>query len=131
MNTAGLLSSDQAIRHLCMLQCRVLHSRDLQYFTWSCSDDEFSVATLQYVVFNLEWVQIALQRLLLLCATVGCKGQCWCRWIQEHLDAEQQLKFHFFNTFFFKKLTEKSAPKKPTPTSIQALGELGTIHWCL
>ncbi|KAL3148578.1 hypothetical protein ABBQ38_014010 [Trebouxia sp. C0009 RCD-2024] len=50
----------------------------------------------------------------------------YAKWIQEHLDPEQQLKFHFFNTFFFKKLTEKSAPKKPTPTIIEALGREGT-----
>ena len=35
-----------------------------------------------------------------------------CRWIQESLDKESQLKYHFFNTFFFKKLTEKSTVKK-------------------
>ncbi len=35
-----------------------------------------------------------------------------CRWIQENLDEDSQLKYHFFNTFFFKKLTEKSTIKK-------------------
>ena len=52
----------------------------------------------------------------------ACTQYGWCRWIQEHLDSDQQLKFHFFNTFFYKKLTEKSV-KKPAPTILDALGE--------
>lgn len=34
------------------------------------------------------------------------------RYIQRHLDPDVQPNFHFFNTFFFKKLTEKSGPNK-------------------
>ncbi len=40
------------------------------------------------------------------------KSSVACRWIQENLDKDSQLKYHFFNTFFFKKLTEKSTVKK-------------------
>ncbi|KAL0038051.1 hypothetical protein WJX79_000333 [Trebouxia sp. C0005] len=36
----------------------------------------------------------------------------YAKWIQENLDKESQLKYHFFNTFFFKKLTEKSTIRK-------------------
>ncbi|KAL0035371.1 hypothetical protein WJX77_003485 [Trebouxia sp. C0004] len=36
----------------------------------------------------------------------------YAKWIQENLDKDIQLKYHFFNTFFFKKLTEKSTVKK-------------------
>ena len=52
----------------------------------------------------------------------ACHRCVCCRWIQEHLDSDQQLKFHFFNTFFYKKLTEKSV-KKPAPTITDAFGE--------
>lgn len=59
----------------------------------------------------------------------ACAQYGWCRWIQEHLDSDQQLKFHFFNTFFYKKLTEKSV-KKPAPTILDALGEWLTFEPC-
>lgn len=32
--------------------------------------------------------------------------------MQKQLEPDMQVKFHFFNTFFFKKLTEKSVPSK-------------------